>query len=262
MLLASCTPAAGADDTPMPMPLTAQVASDYALHAMLSSNAYHQPGRARFPVELLGWHQVDLAGHPAELPARESSSGLAYDIYERRDSNEVIFAFRGTDSKRDFLYANAAVGPLRVQYEQARVEFREYLEKNPQKKVSATGHSLGGGLALTVSCREGVDAVAFDASPRVSDGLENIDRPANRVIIFEDGEILVGFRKLWKAKFERIVGAKNTYKATFDFEGSDKHSSDQLALGMLRFGATLNADLANVLNAYSKLVNKPTAQRH
>ena len=123
------------------------------------------------------------------------------------------------------------------------------METHPLKKISATGHSLGGGLALTVSCREGTDAVAFDASPRVSDGLENIDRPANRVMIFEDGEVLMTFRELWQAKFERIVGAKNTYKANFDFEGADKHSSEKLALSLLRFGATVNPELARVLEA-------------
>jgi hypothetical protein len=251
-LLTGCAVASEPGGMSEPAPLSAKIAGDYALHALLAANAYHKAGQTRFPVELLGWRQVDLAGQPTDRPTRESGTGLAYDIYEKQDSNEVIFAFRGTDSKRDFVHANAAVGPLRLQYEQARKEFHDYVEKHPLKKVSATGHSLGGGLALTVSCREGKDAVAFDSSPRVSDGLEDIDLPANRVMIFEDGDVLTGFRKLWQSKFDRVVGAENTYKATFDFEGADKHSSYELALGMLRIGATVNPNLGRVLEALPK----------
>lgn len=60
-------------------------------------------------------------------------SGLAYDIFEKQNSNEVIFAFRGTDSKRDYINANFAIWPFSGQYRQARKAFKEYIKNHPDK---------------------------------------------------------------------------------------------------------------------------------
>lgn len=229
-----------------PPELTAEVASRYAIYSMAASNSYHKKDRVKFAIEKLGWIQVDTDGKPTDIPTVKRKSGLAYDIFEKQNSNEVIFAFRGTDSKKDYLGANFAIWPLSIQYTQAKKAFKEYVNSHPNKKITVTGHSLGGGLALSMSVRYGVDAVVFDSSPRIFDGLGDKHLPATRILIYEGGEILTVTRKLWKKKFSKAVSRENIYKASFDFGGENKHRSDHLALGLLKLGATVDATLEPV----------------
>lgn len=236
-----------------PPELSAKVADDYAIYSMISSNSYHKADRVKFPVEMLGWIQVDINGKSTDKPTVEiKKSGLAYDIFEKQNSNEVIFAFRGTDSKRDYFRANFAIWPFSGQYKQARKAFKEYVKNHSDKKITVTGHSLGGGLALSMSVRYGVDAVVFDSSPRVFDGLGDKHAPATRVMIYEGGEILAKVREIWKKKFLTVVPQENIYKASFDFGGANKHRSDHLALGLLTLGATVDATLVPVREALPK----------
>ena len=234
-----------------PPKITAEVAAKYAIYSMIASNSYHKTDRVKFPVEKLGWIQVDGNGKPTDSPTEERKSGLAYDIFEKENSNEVVFAFRGTDRKKDYLTANLAIWPFSIQYTQAKKAFGEYIKSHPDKKVTVTGHSLGGGLALSMSVRYGVDAVVFDSSPRIFDGLGDKHLPATRILIYEGGEILAVVRNLWKKIFE-VVPRENIYKASFDFGRANKHRSDHLALGLLKLGATADATLVPVRDALPK----------
>lgn len=234
-----------------PHGISADIAAKYAIYAMASSNAYHKSDRKRFDIEIIGWRQVDLNGRATNNPTRARKSGLAYDIFEKEGSNEVIFSFRGTDSKKDYLFANLAVPPFSLQYVQAKREFEKYMETHKDKKITITGHSLGGGLALSMSVRYGVDAVVFDSSPRIFDGLGNKHLPATRIMIYEKGEILSVARKFWPKIFQ-VVPKSNIYKTTFDFDGNNKHRSDYLALGLLNLGATSDTSLLPVIEALSK----------
>jgi pimeloyl-ACP methyl ester carboxylesterase len=228
--------------------ITAKVAGRVATFAMLSSNSYHNDDRVRFEVERLGWIQVDWDGNPTNEPTKKHPlSGLAYDIFEKQGSNEVVFAFRGTDSKTDYLTANLAVPPFNFQYRQARKEFGRYLSQHSHKNAVVTGHSLGGGLALSVSVHHGVAAITFDPSPRIFDGIGDLHEPAERVIVYEDGEILQAFRKHWR-KVSEVVQPKDIYRCSFNFAGS-QHRSDYLALGLLKLGATVNPALKAVLDS-------------
>lgn len=225
-----------------PPELTPEVASKYAVYSMMSANAYHKKGRVKFKVEDLGWTLVDSKGEPTNKPSVSKKSGLAYDIFEKKDSNEVIIAFRGSDSQKDYLTASLAPWPLTVQYTQAGRAVENYLKNHPDKKVSVTGHSLGGALALSMSVRYGLDAVVFDTSPRVLDGF-NEHLPAKRILIYQNGEILTLFRTVWRKIF-KVVPRENIYMATFDFGKVNKHRSDYLALELLKLGATVDGSLA------------------
>jgi hypothetical protein len=178
--------------------------------------------------------------------------GLAYDIYEKQGTNEVVFAIRGTDGKDDYICANLAI-PFSIPYKEVNKEVGEYIKNHsgknhPSKKVTVTGHSLGGGLALSVSVHHGVEAITFDPSPRIFDGLGDHHLPAKRVIIYEGGEILEKVRKHWKKIFE-VVSSENIYKCDFDFKGVSKHRGDYLARGLLDLGATANKELAPIRDA-------------
>ena len=231
-----------------PQTITATAAGKYAVYAMMSSNAYHKTDRVKFAIEKLGWIQIGLDGTPTNNPTKERTSGLAYDIYRKQGTDEVVITFRGTDSKRDWPTGNLTVGPFSGQYKQARKEFDKYISSHPKDKIIITGHSLGGGLALSVSVRKGVDAIVFDSSPRIFDGLGDKHLPATRVLIYEGGEILEVVRKRWKKIFE-VVSQDNIFKCLFDFNGVSKHRSDYLARGLLELGATANPELIPVLDS-------------
>lgn len=230
-------------------PITDQVAGRVAIYAMLASNSYRKKDRVRFNVEKIGWVQVDLDGNPTDEPTKvHKLSGLSYDIYEKVDSNKVVFAFRGTDSKTDYLTANLAVPPFNFQYRQARKAVGKYLSENSQKNVIATGHSLGGGLALSVSVHHGVTAFTFNPSPRIFDGIGDMHEPAERVIVYQDGEILEKFRENWK-KVSDVVNEKNIYKCKYDFNDESAHRGDLLAKALLIQGVNSNPELRPVLDA-------------
>ncbi len=243
--------AAAEEKARAPQPITAELAGRYAVYAMMASNAYHKKDRTVFPLEKLGWTLVDRDGNPTTAPTREHKlSGLAYDIYEKQGTDEVVWAIRGTDSKRDYLWANFAVPPFALQYQKIHKEFAEYAKEHPAKHVVVTGHSAGGGLALSVSVQHGVDAVVFDASPRIFDGIGDRHRPARRVLIYQQGEILEFVRRYWK-KISEVVPGETVYRCAFDFPNVSKHRSDYLARGLLDLGVVANPELAPVRDALS-----------
>jgi len=226
------------------------IAGSLAIYAMLSANAYEKKsGRLRFDVTQLGWFRLDIDGEITDEPTKvHKLSGLAYDIYERVGTNNVVFAFRGTDSKKDYLTANLTVPPFNFQYRQARKAVGKYLNENSHKNVVVTGHSLGGGLALSVSVHHGIKAFTFDPSPRVFDGIGDFHEPAERVIVYQEGEILQKFRKHWK-KVNDVVEENNVYKCDYPeiFGDKSRHRGDLLAKGLLIHGTKSNPELKNVV---------------
>ena len=110
-----------------------------------------------------------------------------------------------------------------------------------------TGHSLGGGIALGVSVRnEGVKAVVFDPSPRIFNGVENHNKQAERVVVYQEREILEFVRKGWTT-IPKILDPKIVHKATCEFEkGKSSHRGDLLAECMLEMGEKVNSDLRPV----------------
>jgi putative lipase involved disintegration of autophagic bodies len=224
-----------------PIEVTENIAGKYALYAMMSSNSYHNQDRVYFPLEKIDWQLVTASGEKTSSPTAEHPlTGLAYDIYQNVNSNDIVFAFRGTDSKWDYPMSSLAI--YSVAYKQAVKAVREYREKHPEKKIVVTGHSLGGGLALSVSVRLGIDAITFDPSPRIFDGLGDKHQPAARILIYQEGEVLNKLRRIWK-KISEVIREGDVYKTKYDFDGKSNHRGDLLAKGLLEQGKTSNPTL-------------------
>lgn len=225
-------------DTYEGQPITAEVANEAALYAMLASNCYHNDDREVFKVEDLGWHLMEKKKH---------FWGLAYDVYQQRSTGHVIWAFRGTDSALDYATANLAFLPFSPfnQYRKANKVFKKFAKKNGLEGVTVCGHSLGGGLALSMSVRHGVPAFAFDSSPRIFDGIGDKHRAARRVIVYEDGEILQKIRERYP-KIKEAVPEHCLFKCSYNFAGS-QHRGDKLARALLEDGARVNPGLRSLL---------------
>lgn len=220
--------------------VTPEVANKYAIYAMMASNSYQDIDDLRFPLEIINWNLIHSVS---------DDSGLAFDIFEKEKSNEVVFAFRGTelwdlgDHIANFTYF------LTSQPKNAQKYLEKYMLKYCNKHIILTGHSLGGGLALGMSLRLGLDAITFNPSPRLYDGIGSYrpyNEKADRVIVFQEGELLESFRDkmlervnfISSTKSEKIVPENNFYKIKLTGnECNDsicKHSMIPLALKLLK----------------------------
>jgi hypothetical protein len=213
------------------MKITNAIIENYALHAMICSNCYHKKERKRFPVELMGWQLVDTNGNPTNEPSYTNLLGVAFDIYKKAGEKKYIVAFRGTDSKFDYLTASFPITFfISPHYKSATKRvYKEFLKKLDQDAVVVvTGHSLGGGLALNTSLKHGKDAVVFDSSPRIFDGWGDKHKNAQRIGIYQNGEVLKKFRDV-STKYNNIVLPSNDYIADYNFGEISPHSSYELA---------------------------------
>lgn len=211
----------------------------YALYVMMSSNAYLSPKRTYFPIEELGWVRVDLDGKPTDQNSYSPHtfvgrlfSNLQFDIWENDKFNKTVISFKGTDEKIDWIVSNLWFGPS-FPYKSAKKHVKEYIEKHPERTVVVTGHSLGGGLALSSSLWLGVDAYVFDPSPRVYDGWGDHNEPAIRKVVYQEREVLSKVRSFWP-KFFEVMNENDIYQTNYNFSEVDNHRADYLAEGLLR----------------------------
>ncbi|MEL6769446.1 MAG: hypothetical protein AAFP18_00085 [Bacteroidota bacterium] len=146
-------------------------------YAMMASNTYDDDDPT---FTIPGW----------SLEQRYTTwNGLAADLYLNADSSKGVVAYEGTNSLYDWLFSNFSLSPYPPAYIEAQRVFGLVREKYPYTEFSVTGHSLGGGLALTVSRHEeGVPAYVFNSSPRAHAWKRSHDNET--YIIHETGEIL------------------------------------------------------------------------
>lgn len=227
-----------------PQLLSQEKAADFAVFSMMANNAYHSAKKIYFPVELAGWQLMDKKGKPSKKPTHDGA--VSYDIYVNNETNVSAFVFRGTDSVKDYILSSLSV-PISIGYLSARKRLREYMEENKKREVIAVGHSLGGGLALSCSVHLGVDAYAFNSTPRIFDGFGDHHKIAARVMVSQSGEPLEKLRKIWGDKLDACVGEENTFQCNYKTSKDKSHKSDWLAVGMARQAASASATVSAIL---------------
>uniref|UniRef100_UPI000D3DA6F8 hypothetical protein n=1 Tax=unclassified Variovorax TaxID=663243 RepID=UPI000D3DA6F8 len=221
-------------------PLPSKDVDQIALYAMMASNAYaRDPEKIYFPIERLGWRKVDERGNAVDTQRNSYSartivgaafSNLQFDIWEDANSARTVFAFKGTKEKIDWA-ANLSLG-VSIAYKSAKKHVRAYILAHPERVVSLSGHSLGGGIALSVSFWEGLDVIAFNTSPRVFDGLRGNDKAATRLAVFQEHDVLQDLRRHYPV-FLKKIPSDQIVETHFDYAGRNAHRIDLLAEGLL-----------------------------
>lgn len=209
---------------------TGSAAAKFAMYAMVANNAYKDSSRKHFDLPD-NWKRTKQVN--------DEQSGLQFDIYEVSEGGggkNLIVAFRGTDSEDD----NPATS--KKQYELVDKLMPDIIKNNPNAKIIAVGHSLGGGLALHTSLVfDNIDAYAFNPSPRVYRHGNN--KPNMRYMVNEKGDPLNKVRKIWKD----VPGTKE-WEFDFSEHGEKQHFSYPLALGLLLLGSTEDSDLLALMH--------------
>lgn len=202
-----------------------------APYAIMCNNAYARDHFIPLPA---GWKEVTELRH--ELPA----VGMAYTVFEKREDGklvEVVAAFRGTDDRKDWI--QNLIPFFRIQLPPARKAFEQILKRYAGQpvKISATGHSLGGGVAFHLSfVYPDVDAIAFNSSPVTKAGMK-IQKGNRRISAWESGEILQIVRNPvnWlRLRWHGVQRLEFRFKHGFCW---NQHGMEAFALNLAKLGA-------------------------
>ena len=239
-------------------------AANFAIYAILSNNVY--PKNNNQP------HFNLKNSHVSWLDTYEDeSTGLAYEVWQNTSGKEIIVVFRGSEDYKDWRYGNVSDR----QYDLAKTEFDKqitYFKDNKDYReytFTATGHSLGGGLAISMSYNfPEIKAIGFNPSPRrggKNKAEETLDcdtlfpclckvKDSNsfRLIITESGDplrnlgnLILFWRWQWLAGQDYAKNFRNyNFLPPFSLENHDIYN---LARGMLLVGSIKNKDLLSIL---------------
>jgi len=168
-----------------------RIANRVFVYALMSSNAYADSPQFTLP----GWERIERVC---------TKRGMSLDVMKNEEEKKIVLAFTGTDSIKDMLYGNFNIFS-KGQYAEAEKVLDRILSDTDYQayKIIATGHSLGGGLALHCSLyRDNIDAIVFNTSPRVF-------RPnyktkhSYRIMVNEEQELLSYLRR-YHSHFKKI----------------------------------------------------------
>ena len=209
-----------------------------AIYGLMAHNAYTEKRRDYFKLPP-GWEHQWADG---EKPCW-NRDGLQYNVIEHRTHDrvdEVVVAFRGTDSKRDLLFGD--IGSAQTRLVQREV-FPAVLARYPGVKITTTGHSLGGALALHCALlHPGVNAYVFNTSPHVSVGRK--PRHPEQCVCFEERHEPLRLMRLFASDAKR--GARWVFTGRLPRE-YNRHFSGIIASEVLLAGAQVDASLRAVV---------------
>ena len=123
------------------------------------------------------------------LETKDRSSGMQVGLYNNRDNDDLVLAFRGTEScdfpcslseTKEYLLDVAADALLTFgqdgpQFDDAVEYAQDVVSRFPERKIYVTGHSLGGGLAQGVGALFGLETFAFNSAPVPDDFFDSHD---------------------------------------------------------------------------------------
>jgi predicted esterase YcpF (UPF0227 family) len=113
------------------------------------------------------------------LEGVDKKSGMQAALYENQTTHELVIAFRGTEVcnnkfsfsclKEAFLDGSAdaliAIGQADKQFKHAFNFSKEIVDRYQGRKITVTGHSLGGSLAQAIGASLSLAAYAFNSAP-------------------------------------------------------------------------------------------------
>jgi len=212
---------------------TAALAPRLAALAVLCNNVYKRANPMPLPS---GW---EVAVPP------QDGKGLSYAIYVHKTPagvDEAVLAFRGTDDLRDWAQNLGLTDEQREGAEQAFREFAGRYRREGVGRISVTGHSLGGGLALRISyLPDGAPATVFNWAPfSPPQAGPRGDHP--RMCVWEKHEIL----EFVRAKMERrpAIAWSGTRVIRVDFAHklpASQHKMEPLARSLVAAAAPYDA---------------------
>lgn len=217
----------------------AALAPKYATYAIFSSNAYQRAKSFPLPE---GWEE--------KRPPQEGK-GLAFSLFERQAGSrvaEAVVAYRGTDDAKDWLHN---VTPFMDQVPEAVRVFKAIRDSYgvTRPRMVATGHSLGGGLALHMALTiPDVEALAYNSSPVVRAGSDPI-LTNRRTSIWEQGEILQAVRDL-KSEWRIEWTGTDLVEVNFARRLSPlkQHKMEPLAFNLVLLAARYSPQMQKVLD--------------
>ena len=224
----------------------AEEAAHLAPYAIMSNNVYTR-GEYFIPLPE-GWKEI------TELRKELPTFGLALAVFEKHENTkltEVVVAFRGTDGMKDWI--QNLIPFRRIQVAPASENFEQILRlyENQGPKVTTTGHSLGGGLALHMSFKyPNIDAIVFNSSPVTKAGLK-IQEGSSRTTVWESGEFLQGVRNLISLVRSRWHPIRRIEFRFVHGWTIKQHGMELFALNIIKLGATKSHQLKALTTSWS-----------
>lgn len=173
--------------------ITVDQCDEYLAAASVSELVYDDPKKTRELHDLLGdrvkqlkktqdWSELVPEGEARDSAiAKAEKADFAAGIYDTGE--KVYVAFRGTDSKKDWIGTNLqrAMGKWPSQYSLACNLALSIRDTYPDRDIVFTGHSLGGGLAVhAADCVNG-EAIVFNSDGQTNEQLSSSERNSTKI---------------------------------------------------------------------------------